>query len=73
MIIKLFSYYNIDKEQYIEVKISKTRFHYKRNCNMMLGIKMIKKKKLSETILDPKKLIFASAFSLGEKSTTCSV
>lgn len=40
---------------------------------MMLGIKMIKKKKLSETILDPKKLIFASAFSLGEKSTTCSV
>lgn len=34
---------------------------------MMLGIKIIKKKKLSETIIDPKKLIFASAFSLGEK------
>lgn len=34
---------------------------------MMLGIKIIKKKKLSKTIIDPKKLIFASAFSLGEK------
>lgn len=35
---------------------------------MMLGIKIIKKKKLSKTIIDPKKLIFASAFSLGEKN-----
>lgn len=62
MIIKLFSYYNIDKEQYIEVKISKARFHYKRNCNMMLGIKIIKKKKLSETILDPQKIDICLGF-----------
>lgn len=39
----------------------------------MLGIKMIKKKKLSEIILDFKKLIFVLVFSFGEKFIICSV
>lgn len=33
----------------------------------MLGIKIIKKKKLSEIIIDLKKLIFVLVFSFGKK------